>query len=364
MMLAEIIKKLEHWAPPQLQESYDNSGLIVGKLSNKINGAIVCLDCIESVMDEAIAAGVNLIIAHHPIVFSGLKRFNGGDYIQRVVEKAIKNDINIYAIHTNLDNVSQGVNKKLADVLSIQQPKILAPKTSRYLKLVTFVPVKYVKQVESALFEAGAGQVGTYDQCSYQSQGVGGFRGGEDSKPFVGEKGIRSEEQEVRLEVLVPDFYKNKVTSALMKSHPYEVVAHDWIRLENQTEYGSGMIGQLEKPMTLGEFLGSVKINLKANGIRYTADTGKKIQTIAFCGGSGSFLLNDAKRQNADVFLTADYKYHQFFDADNDIIICDVGHFETEQYTIDLIVEFLNKNFPTFAARSTQKNTNPINYFN
>lgn len=364
MLLAEIIQQLEQWAPPQLQESYDNSGLIVGKQNSEISGALVCLDCTEAIVDEAIALQLNLIIAHHPIVFNGLKRFNGASYIERVVEKAIKNDIQIYAIHTNLDHVYSGVNGKLAEKLGLINTRILAPKSSRYLKLITFVPKAFINQVQLALFEAGAGQIGNYDQCSFQSIGTGGFRGNELADPFVGQVGERHEEPECKLEVLVPDFLKSKVEKALKKSHPYEVIAYDWILLQNKTEYGAGMIGELETEIALDDFLLLVKNNLKANGIRFTNSLNKKIKKIALCGGSGSFLLENAKAQQADVFLTADYKYHQFFDADNSIVICDVGHFESEQFTIDLIVEFLNKNFPTFAVRSTQKNTNPINYFN
>lgn len=364
MLLAEIIKTIEAWAPPAMQESYDNSGLIVGRYSDEISGVLVSLDCTEEIVDEAIELGYNLIVSHHPIVFSGLKRFNSASYIERVVEKAIKHNICLYAAHTNLDNVKTGVNAKLASKLGLTNLQFLDAKSGRYLKLVTFVPEKQLNEVQFALFNAGAGKVSDYDQCSFYTAGVGGFRGNDNTNPFVGKKGVRHEEPECRLEVIVPDFKMKQVEQALNESHPYEEVAYDWIQLQNKTEFGSGMVGDLPDAISLEVFLKLVKTNLNAEGIRYTKKISESVKRIAICGGSGSFLLNKAKAANADVFLTADYKYHQFFDAENDIVICDVGHFESEQYTIELIAEFLNENFPTFAVRSTQKNTNPINYFN
>lgn len=364
MLLAEIIKTIEDWASPAIQESYDNSGLIIGRYTEEITGVLVSLDCTEEIVDEAISLGYNLIVSHHPIVFGGLKRFNSATYIERVVEKAIRNNICLYAVHTNLDNVKTGVNARLARKLGLSNLQFLEPKTGRYLKLVTYVPKNELEKIQFALFNTGAGNIGNYSECSFYNEGIGSFKPIKTANPSVGELGVRHEGNEIRLEVIVPDFKKRSVENALFEAHSYEEVAYEWIKLQNNTEYGSGMIGDLQKEIKLEEFLSLVKSNLKANGIRYTKKITDKVKRIAICGGSGSFLLNKAKAAKADVFLTADYKYHQFFDAENDIVICDVGHFESEQYTIELIAEFLNENFPTFAVRSTQKNTNPINYFN
>lgn len=364
MLLAEIIKTIEAWAPPAMQESYDNSGLIVGRYTDEITGALVSLDCTEEIVDEAIQLGHNLIISHHPIVFGGLKRFNSATYIERVVEKAIKHNICLYAVHTNLDNVKTGVNARLASKLGLSNLQFLEPKTGRYLKLVTYVPKNELDKVQFALFEAGAGEIGNYAECSFYNEGTGAFKPINNANPAVGELGTRHEGTEIRLEVIVPDFKMKQVEKALFQSHPYEEVAYEWVKLQNKTEFGSGMVGDLNEAIELDAFLTIVKTNLNAKGIRFTNKITEKVKRIAICGGSGSFLLHKAKAAKADVFLTADYKYHQFFDAENDIVICDVGHFESEQYTIELIAEFLNENFPTFAVRSTQKNTNPINYFN
>lgn len=364
MRLNDIINELAVWAPPSLQESYDNAGLIVGHPTMEITQAIVCLDSTEEVVDEAIAQGANLIIAHHPIVFKGLKRFNGNTYIERVIAKAIKHDVAIYAIHTNLDNVKHGVNAKIAALLGVTQHDILAPLNNQLLKLKVFVPVNKVNELADALFEVGAGEIGNYSHCSYRIQGKGTFKANNQAKPYVGNKEEIHVEEETKLEVIVPKFLQRRVEQQLYAHHPYEEPAFDWIALQNNTPYGAGIIGDLASPMEVDEFLRKVKAIFKAQSIRYTKPVKSEVNRIAVCGGSGSFLLPAAIRQGADVLLTADFKYHQFFDAEDQLIICDIGHYESEQFTIDLICEFLSKKFPTFAVRSTKVNTNPINYFN
>lgn len=363
MKISEVISHLEAWAPPSLQESYDNCGLIVGNPLTDITGVLVSLDCTEAIIDEAVKTGCNLVVSHHPIVFSGLKKFNGKNYVERTVISAIKNNIAIYAIHTNLDNVHNGVNKKISDVLGLQNTKILAPKSGLLKKFVTFCPADSAEKVREALWEAGAGYIGNYDKVSYNLNGTGTYRGNEHSNPVIGEKGKLMCEPEERIEIIYPAHLEGKILQALRASHPYEEIAYDLYPMTNQwQQVGSGMVGELAAPLGQNEFLGLVKTMLKAPVIRYTPTPGKQIKKVAVCGGSGSFLLPDALRVGADAFVTADFKYHQFFDGEGKILIADVGHFETEQFTIDLISDKLSEFIITFAVRKTEIVTNPINY--
>lgn len=363
MKLKEITGYLESFAPLDLQESYDNSGLIVGDPDQEIHQAIVSLDCTEEVVDEAINSGANLIISHHPIVFSGLKKFTGKNYVERVILKAIKNDIALYAIHTNLDNVLGGVNTRIADKMGLKHQSILKPLKQGMEKLVTFVPRAHVEEVRTALFEAGAGEFEGYDQCSFNSAGYGTFRALEDSDPYVGEVGEQHREEETKIEVIFPKHKQRSIILALLETHPYEVPAYDLIALQNSNyEAGSGIIGELEMPLNQEDFLSLVKNNLNAQVIRFTAFD-RTIKRVAVCGGSGSFLLKDAQRSGADAFISADFKYHEFFDAENKLLIADIGHFESEQFTQQLLLEVIQKKFTTFAIRLTGIVTNPINYY-
>ena len=363
MKAAEVIRFLEELAPPSLQESYDNSGLLVGDNQTEVKGMLVSLDCTEDVIDDAISQGCNLIVSHHPIVFSGLKRFTGKNYIERTVIKAIKNDILLYAIHTNLDNVLDGVNQKFAERLGLTNTKILAPKKERLKKVVTYCPTDHSDKVRTAMCDAGAGQIGNYDQCSFNTDGTGTFRGNENTDPFVGNKGEIHREAEIRIETVVPDFAVKSVLEAMQEAHPYEEVAFDVYPMENiWKEVGSGMVGDLPEEVDALEFLKSLKTSMKTDCVRYTLPHKEKVKRVAICGGSGSFLLGNAVAAGADVFITGDFKYHQFFDAENLIIIADIGHYESEQFTIQLLAEKLEQKFPTFAPRLTRVKTNPINY--
>ncbi len=364
MKIREIIGYLESLAPPRYQESYDNSGLIVGDPNREVSRALVCLDSIESVIDEAIEKGCGLVIAHHPIVFKGLKRLNGKNYVERVVIKAIKHDIAIYAIHTNLDNVAHGVNKKFADRLGLQNQRILSPKSGLLKKLYTYCPVEKAADVRAALFEVGAGQIGKYDHCSFNTAGKGTFRAGQAADPYVGEKGKEHSEQEEKIEVIFESPKQSAVLRTLIAAHPYEEVAYDIVGLENQHhQVGSGMIGSLPEGLSEQAFFELLLDRMGASCIKHTALLDKDISTVALCGGTGSFLLPKAKSAGADVFVTADYKYHEFFDAEDQIIIADIGHFESEQFTMELLQELLREKFSTFAVLLTEKNTNPVKYF-
>lgn len=364
MKIKEITDYLESLAPLSSQEGYDNCGLIVGDAQMEVTQALISLDCIESTVDEAITHGCNLIIAHHPIVFSGLKKLNGKNYIERTVIKAIKNDIAIYAIHTNFDNYQFGVNYEIAKRLKLTNTRILSPKKNVLTKVVCFVPANNLKEVSKAMYDAGAGQIGNYSECSFSVDGVGTFKPTKNANPFEGQIGELSEVEEKRLEVLVSNHALPKVIVAMKNAHPYEEVAYEMYSImnENQSE-GAGMIGELENDMETMDFLRELKQIFNCGIIRHTKITSKTIKKVAFCGGAGSFLLNAAKKNGADVFITGDFKYHEFFDAENDIIIADIGHFESEQYTSHRIERVLTKKFANFAVRLTEVNTNPINYF-
>ncbi|MCH2021392.1 MAG: Nif3-like dinuclear metal center hexameric protein [Saprospiraceae bacterium] len=364
MKIKEIIEFLNSVAHPSYQESYDNSGLIVGNSQWEVTGILVCLDSIESIIDEAITKNCNLVIAHHPIVFNGLKTFTGRNYIERTVIKAIKNDIAIFAVHTNLDNVYiNGVNTKISQKLGLINTQILAPAKGVLNKLYVFVPDTALEKVSEALFDAGAGEIGNYSECSFVAKGEGSFKANENANPVVGQKGLRHYEAETKLEVIFETHIKNELISALLKAHPYEEVAYDIVVLENQfNRIGAGIVGELKNPIDTHSFLKKIKEEMNTDCVRYTSLCYDQIQRVAVCGGAGSFLLGDAIKAKADIFITSDFKYHQFFDAENRIIIADIGHFESEQFTIELFYDLLTQKFCNFAIHCTDIKTNPINY--
>lgn len=361
--IKDICNLIESIAPLSLQEGYDNAGLIVGEPGTKISGILLCLDSTEAVVDEAIKLKCNLIIAHHPIIFSGLKKLNGKNYVERTIIKAIKNNIAIYAAHTNLDNVTGGVNFKIAEKLGLINCRILSPKTSLLKKLIAFCPTDKADEVRTAIFNAGAGNIGNYDQCSFNSEGTGTFRAGDNTNPFVGKKGKLHQEKELKIEAIYPTYNESDIISALLKAHPYEEVAYDIIPLSNQhNRIGSGIIAELKKEVGEIQFLKQVKKTLNSGCIKHTQLLGKPVKKVAICGGSGSFLLKNAIQAGADVFISSDFKYHDFFDAEGKILIADVGHFETEQFTGEIFYSAIREKFPKFAVRFSKINTNPINY--
>jgi dinuclear metal center YbgI/SA1388 family protein len=363
MKIKEIASFLESMAPPGLQEAYDNVGLLIGDPLREVQQALICLDLTEEVMDEAISNNCDLIISHHPIIFSGLKKITGRNATERILVRAIKEDIGIYAIHTNLDNVNVGVNAALCRKLGIPNPKILQPLSGKLNKLVSFCPGEHAERVREALFAEGAGTIGNYDSCSYNLEGYGTFKGGENAKPYVGEVGKLHTENETRIEVIFPDYLQGKLITALKHNHPYEEVAYDIYPLKNEFEQaGAGMIGTLEEAVDEKSFLQHLKQVLGTPVIRHSPPTGREIQRVAVCGGSGSFLIGKALAENADIFITGDVKYHQFFEAENKMIIADAGHFETEQFTKDLLYDYLKQKFPNFALQISGIETNPVSF--
>jgi dinuclear metal center YbgI/SA1388 family protein len=364
MKLAEITNYLESIAPLNYQEDYDNSGLIIGNPNDEISAALVALDCTEKIVDEAIAKNCNLIITHHPVIFKGLKKLNGKNYVERVVLKAIKNNIALYAIHTNLDHVANGVSGEICKRLGIENPKTLLPKTNSLKKLVVYCPQANASELRNALFNAGAGNIGNYSECSFNIEGTGTFKAGSETNPYVGEKGKQQQEPEVRIETIFKNQDERQVLQAMFQNHPYEEVAYDIYSLDNKLEnVGAGMIGELPQELTGTEFLSLVKEKMQVTVIRHTDLIAKKIKKVAVCGGAGSFLLKNAIAAGADAFVTADFKYHEFFDAEEKLIIADIGHYESEQFTSNLLIDNIQEKFPNFAIRLTEHNTNPINYF-
>jgi len=363
MQLKQITQYLESVAPLAFQESYDNAGLIIGQPDDEISGILITLDITEEILDEAIQKNLNLVIAHHPIIFGGIKKLNGKNYIERCVAKAIKNDIAIYAAHTNLDSVFGGVNSKIAEKLELKNCRILAPMPGFLKKMVTFVPTADAEKVRKALFDAGAGHIGNYDSCSFNLQGTGSFRGNDQTNPYVGEKNQLHLEEETRIETIFPKHLQSGIIRALLNAHPYEEVAYDIYPLDNDyLQGGIGMIGELDEPMDEMEFLLNLKNVFNCQVIKHTQTLGKPISRVAVCGGSGSTYLNKAMAQKADIFISGDFKYHQFFDAEKQIIIADIGHYESEQFTKEVFYELLTKKFPKFAVHLSEINTNPVNY--
>jgi dinuclear metal center YbgI/SA1388 family protein len=363
MKILDLISEIEKYAAPELQEDYDNAGLITGNPSWNCTGALCTLDVTVDIMEEARKNGCNLIVAHHPIIFRGLKKINGKNYVEQVIIEAIKNDIAIYAAHTNLDNIILGVNGIIAKKLGLVNIKILQPKTKLLRRLITFAPLDKAEQVRQAVFGAGAGHIGKYDECSFNSNGTGTFKAGEGADPYVGEIGKRHEEKETKIEIVYPFYLENQVVKALVDNHPYEEVAYDIFTMDNvHFGIGAGVIGELQQPQDEKDFLKFVRDTFHANGLRHTELLGKPVKKVAVCGGAGSFLIGKAIQQAADIYLSADIKYHEFFDAEGRILVADIGHYESEQFTIELIHDLLAKKFPTFAVLKSKINTNPVRY--
>ena len=371
MKVKDVVQLLDELAPLRYSEDFDNTGLLVGNMNSEVTGILVTLDTLEPIIDEAVSNKCNLIVSFHPIVFSGLKKITGKTYVERVVQKAIKNDISIFAIHTALDNSWNGVNAMICEKLKLGNPKILIPQEATIKKLLTFVPSDKASRVRSALFEAGAGNIGNYSDCSFNISGQGSFKGNEASNPTIGEKGVTHFEEETQIGVTFAKHLQGPILNALFKSHPYEEVAYEISTLENRNQHiGLGMIGELENEMTETEFLHHLKINMKTDCIRHSALLKKPVKKVAVLGGSGSFAIKAAQKAGADAFVSADFKYHDFFKAENSILLADIGHYESEQFTKELLVAMLNKKITNFAPALPEGrvvlshiNTNPISYF-
>lgn len=363
MKIKEILTVLEEMAPLAYAEDFDNVGLLVGDQNQDATGVLVCHDALENVIDEAIAKNCNLVVCFHPILFAGLKKITGKNYVERAVIKAIRNDIAIFAIHTALDNHQDGVNKIFCDALGLKNTSVFIPKQNFIRKLITFTTPENAEQVRQALFNAGAGRIGNYDDCSFSSTGIGSYRGNENSNPVIGKQFENVQTNEVKVEVTFEKYLESKILKALFDSHIYEEVAYEIYELQNTHQnIGLGMLGTFEEPMEEEAFLQLVKDKMIAGGIRHSAFTSKKIKKVAVLGGSGSYAIKNAIMAGADAFLTADLKYHQFYEAENQLLLADIGHFESERYTKNYIVDFLRKKILNFAIILSEENTNPVKY--
>jgi dinuclear metal center YbgI/SA1388 family protein len=362
--IKDVISYLETIAPLSYQESYDNSGLLTGKELDRVTGVIISLDCTEAVVEEAIAKKCNLIVTHHPIIFSGLKKITGKNYVERTVITAVKNDIAIYAIHTNLDNLISGVNFQIAKLLGLKNLSILNAKPNTLNKLVSFVPLKKKDSLLQALYKAGAGNIGNYSECSFSTEGVGSFTPNDNANPVIGLQGTNEQVNETRIEVLVPQHLAGKIIAALKDAHPYEEVAYYISSVQNlNQEIGAGITGEFKNEISQTDFLQLLKRTMQLEVIKFTKGYSGNVKKIAICGGSGSFLLNAAISSNSDAYVSADFKYHEYFDAENHLMICDIGHYESEVATKDLLYDILSKKFSSFALNLSEIDTNPISYF-
>ncbi len=363
MTIKDITQAIEEIAPLQYAEDFDNVGLLVGDYNTNVTGVLVSLDTLENVVDEAIEYQCNLIVSFHPIIFSGLKKLNGNNYVERVVLKAIQNNIAIYAMHTALDNSFKGVSAKMAEILGLKNRKILLPKAGLIKKLTTYVPKQDAEKVRKALHVAGAGAIGNYSDCSFNIEGRGTYRGNENSNPTLGESGRLHTENETFISVIFEKHLENDVLKTLFATHPYEEVAYDIITTDNTHQHiGMGMVGELTDELSEKEFLSFLKKQFKLQSIRYSKLLGKPIKKVAVLGGSGSFAINAAKYSGADIYISADFKYHDFFKAENRLVLADIGHYESEQFTKNLLADYLTEKFRNFAIILSKNNTNPINY--
>ncbi len=364
MIVKQVTDILEELAPLAYAEDFDNVGLLVGDSKMEVTGVLVTLDTLENIVDEAIAEKCNLIVSFHPIIFGGLKKITGANYVQRVVIKAIQNNIAIYSMHTALDNSNQGVNAKICEILGLKNTNILIPQKKTIKKLTTYIPKNEAENLKNALFKVGAGNIGNYSNCSFSFNGTGSYKAGENANPLKGEIGKTHFEEETQISITFEKALLSKIIATLKENHPYEEIAYEVITLENINQnIGIGMIGELEKPMLEVDFLTFVKEKMNAEGIRHSALLGKKIKRVAVLGGSGAFAISPARHASADILITSDIKYHQFYEAEGKMIVADIGHYETEQFTKNLLVDYLTKKIPNFAIRLSGCKTNPIKYF-
>jgi len=363
MKIKDITNYIEQLAPLSYAENFDNVGLLVGSYDTPVSGVLVTLDTLETTIDEAIENNCNLIVSFHPIIFGGLKKLNGNNYVERVVIKAIQNNIAIYATHTALDNSFKGVSAKMCDVLGLKNKQVLIPKKDTIKKLTTYIPKNDASTLRKALHNVGAGSIGNYSHCSFSSEGVGTFLADENATPTLGEKGILQTENETKLEIIFTKHLEDVILNTLFKNHPYEEIAYEITTLENQNQHiGMGMIGEIENEMQTNDFINFVKTTMQTNCIRHSAPLNRKIKKVAVLGGSGSFALNNAISMGADAYVTADFKYHEFYKAEGKILITDIGHYESEQFTKNLLTDFLKEKFSNFAIILSNKSTNPIYY--
>ncbi|MBO5807082.1 MAG: Nif3-like dinuclear metal center hexameric protein [Bacteroidaceae bacterium] len=362
--IKDIANALEMFAPLPLQDSFDNAGLQIGLTEAEVTGVLLCLDVTEAVVDEAVASGCNLIVSHHPLIFSPLKRITGNGYVERCVLKALSNGVAIYSAHTNIDNAPGGVNFRIAEKLGLQNVRILVPKEEALLKLAVYVPASHADSVRNALFSAGCGHIGNYSHCSYNVEGYGTFKAGEGCNPFCGNIGELHKEEEVRIETILPSYIKGRVLSALSAAHPYEEPAFDIFPLKNSWgAVGAGVVGELPEAMGEEMFLALVKEMFFVGCIRHTSLLGKDVKRVALCGGAGGSFAGAALAAGADIYITGEARYHDLFNYDGRMLMAVIGHYESEQFTMDIFKEIISGQYPLLKVLKTALDTNPAHCF-
>ncbi|MDR0768851.1 MAG: Nif3-like dinuclear metal center hexameric protein [Dysgonamonadaceae bacterium] len=363
MKISQIIIELENYAPLSIQETFDNSGLQIGDTSREARGVLLSLDVTEKVVEEAINMNCNLIISHHPLLFKPVKKITGKTYTERCIIKACKHDIVVYASHTNMDNAFGGVNYHLARKIGLQNVRALSPKKDCLLKLVTFVPETHAEMLRNALFNAGAGQIGNYDSCSFNASGYGSFRAGNNTHPYVGNINELHTEPEIRIETIVPTYKKQATLRALLSAHPYEEPAYDFYSIENDwRQIGSGIVGELPAPEDEKLFLQKLKTIFNLETLKHSPFTGKPIKKVALCGGSGAFLIPDAIACDTDIFITGEARYNDYYDVENHILLAVIGHYESEVAVKEIFYDIIIKKIPNVTVHLSTVNTNPVNF--
>ena len=364
MKINEFIKQIEKITPLDYQENFDNTGLLIGEENTRINKILLTLDCTEEVVEEAIKENANFIISFHPVIFKGLKSITGKNYVEKTILKAIKNDIAIYSIHTALDNHINGVNKKISDKIELINTEILIPQKNTLKKITTYIPKKNAEELRNKLFEVGGGHISNYENCSFNFEGKGTFKGNENSNPVLGERGKIHTEEEICINLIFQKHLEHKLIKTLKENHPYEEIAYEIISLDNEYQnIGIGMIGELENEITEELFLENIKKIFNSKIIKHSKFSNRKIKKVAVLGGSGSFAIEKAISKKVDVFITSDLKYHDFFRAKNKILLADIGHYESEQFTLEILNSLIKEKFSNLAVCFSSLNTNPINYF-
>jgi len=367
MRVRDIQQILESWAPKEIAWERDNIGLQAGDPAAVVRGILVALDVTEEVIAEAVRRKANLLVSHHPLLFRPLSAVTMQSARGRCIRALMQSGINLYSAHTNLDFTRGGTSFALAQALGLTDVEFLRMPYEVQRKVVTFVPPAEAERVARAMADAGAGIIGNYDSCSFAGPGTGTFRGNERSRPAIGKRGVLEHASETRLEMMVPRWRLGDVIGAMHRAHPYEEVAYDVYPLENRSrEHGMGIIGNARRPVTLRVFLNDLKRRLGVPALRCTGDMRRTVRRVAACGGSGTELMDEAARRGADVFVTADVRYHSFHDVEASMALVDAGHFETELPVVRAVVEHLraacrarHATVPIHAARTS---TNPIVY--
>ncbi|MEG1409914.1 MAG: Nif3-like dinuclear metal center hexameric protein [Terrisporobacter sp.] len=362
MKLNDLIKKIENKYPLNLAYDWDNVGLLVGDFDAEVKKILVSLEANENVIEEAIKNNVDLIVTHHPFIFRKLNKINTRDLKGKLIHKLIKNDIALYSMHTNFDIAFDGLNDYFMEIMGFENTKVLDITNSEVLhKIAVYVPLTHELVIREALGDVGAGHIGNYSHCTFNTPGVGTFRPEENANPFIGKIRETEEVKEVKIETIVPQSILQKTIDKMIKAHPYEEVAYDVYKLENKgNSVGLGRYTTLNQVMDLQSLCEKIKLKLNMDHIRVVGELNTKIKKVAVVTGAGSDMVSLAKSKNCNVIITGDVKYHEAQDAlDMGMCIIDCGHFDTEDIFKDVIKRFLDT-FESVEIVKSEVNLNPF----